>query len=134
MSPALRRLQTWLRSVPAGAPWRALKDAHGFVQRKLFEGEAPTLYRLKANKYAHCYGAPKRGAGAGKMAQHLAPYLAAGVLAGLAVFFIAIPISFNRSYEASKQRYEAYLRTAGAEQAELLERQFDRGQFARRRD
>ena len=22
--------------------------------------EAPTLYRLKANKYAHCYGAPSR--------------------------------------------------------------------------
>eukprot|EP00439_Symbiodinium_sp_Y106_P040477 s3445_g4.t5 len=80
------------------------QGVHGTVQRKLFEGEAPTLYRLKANKYAHCYGAPQRGAGRGL--QHLAPYLAGAVLAGLAVFFVVIPVSFNRSYEASKKRYE----------------------------
>ncbi|CAE7513351.1 unnamed protein product, partial [Symbiodinium sp. CCMP2456] len=92
---------------------------------------APTLYRLKANKYAHCYGAPQRGAG--RSLQHLAPYLAGAVLAGLAVFFVVIPVSFNRSYEASKKRYEDFARK-NSEHAEMLERQFDRGQFSRRRE
>ena len=125
---AMSKLQAW-RAVQA--PWKAVKRAHGFIQKTLFEGEAPTLYRLKANKYAHCYGAPKRGAN--RSLQHLAPYLAGAVLAGMATFFVVLPLSFNRSYEASKQRYEAFARQ-NAQHAELLERQYDRGQFARRRE
>ncbi|CAE7388438.1 unnamed protein product [Symbiodinium natans] len=121
----MSKLQAW-RAVQA--PWKAVKRAHGFIQKTLFEGEAPTLYRLKANKYAHCYGAPKRGAN--RSLQHLAPYLAGAVLAGMATFFVVLPLSFNRSYEASKQRYEAFARQ-NAQHAELLERQYDRGQFAR---
>ncbi|CAJ1366994.1 unnamed protein product [Effrenium voratum] len=106
--------------------WSAVKGAHGFVQRKFFEGEAPTLNRLKANKYRKYYGAPKRD---GKGMTHLAPYLAGTVLAGMAVFFIVLPISFNKNYSDSKKRYEAFYR----EHADQLDRQFDRGQFARER-
>mmetsp|Transcript_10924 Transcript_10924/g.20583 ORF Transcript_10924/g.20583 Transcript_10924/m.20583 type:complete len:135 (-) Transcript_10924:14-418(-) len=106
------------------APWTAIKGAHGFVQKQIFEGEAPTLYRLKGNKYAHCYGAQKRG---GTNLQHLAPYLASAVMAGMGVFFIVLPISFNSNYAASKKQYEAFAK----ENAELLDRQFDRGQFSR---
>eukprot|EP00440_Ansanella_granifera_P053539 gb/GFBE01058044.1/.p1 GENE.gb/GFBE01058044.1/~~gb/GFBE01058044.1/.p1 ORF type:complete len:148 (+),score=36.42 gb/GFBE01058044.1/:1-444(+) len=102
----------------------AVKGTHGFVQRKLFEGEAPTLYRLKGNKYAHCYGAPKRDE---KNLQYLAPYLTGAVLTGMAIFFIVIPISFNSNYEASKKKYEAFAR----ENPHLLENQYDRGQFSR---
>eukprot|EP00930_Biecheleria_cincta_P105866 TRINITY_DN98919_c0_g1_i1.p1 TRINITY_DN98919_c0_g1~~TRINITY_DN98919_c0_g1_i1.p1 ORF type:complete len:169 (-),score=33.50 TRINITY_DN98919_c0_g1_i1:169-618(-) len=104
----------------------AVKGTHGFIQKRLFEGEAPTLYRLKGDKYAHCYGAPKRS---DQSLQWLAPYLAGGVLTGMAVFFIVIPISFNRSYEASKKQYESFAR----ENEHLLAGQYDRGQSARER-
>ena len=95
----------------------ALQGTHGFVQ-KFFEGQAPSQYRLKGNKYSHHYGAPKRQSDG----PNLAPYLAGAVLTGMAVFFVVLPISFNRSYAASKQKYEAFARENG----ELLDRQFDR--------
>eukprot|EP00434_Breviolum_minutum_P021074 symbB.v1.2.018594.t1/scaffold1489.1/size143467/2 len=100
----------------------AIKGLHGAVQKKFFEGEAPAMYRLKGNKYSHHYGAPKRAQGV-----NAAPYLAGAVIAGMGVFFIVLPISFNRSYDASKQRYEAFAK----ENQDMLERQFDRGQFSR---
>ncbi|CAE8673988.1 unnamed protein product [Polarella glacialis] len=104
----------------------AVKATHGFVQKKMFTGEAPTLYRLKGNKYAHCYGSQKRD---DKNLEHLAPYLAAAVLTGMALFFIVVPISFNSNYNASKKQYEAFAK----ENADMLERQYDRGQFSSRR-
>ncbi|CAK9094745.1 Reverse transcriptase domain-containing protein [Durusdinium trenchii] len=120
----LLRRAAWIGEVKAvQSSWNAVKGVHGFIQQKFFEGEAPTLYRLKGNKYSHCYGAPKRGT----KGPNMAPYIAGAVMTGLAVFFIVLPISFNRNYAASKQRYEAFAR----ENAEIFERQFDRGQFSR---
>lgn len=103
---------------------KLLAGTHGFVQ-KFFQGkadrereradlfisfhifsEAPSQYRLKGKKYSQHYGAPKRSD-----APNLAPYLAGAVLTGMAVFFVVLPISFNRSYAASKQKYEAILLT-----------------------
>jgi hypothetical protein len=126
----MARLHELLRAVARVSELKAVQSSWGFVkgfheavQKKFFEGEAPAMYRLKGNKYSHHYGAPKRS----NKAPNVAPYLAAAVIAGMGVFFIVLPISFNRSYAASKQRYEAFAK----DNADILERQFDRGQFAR---
>eukprot|EP00933_Yihiella_yeosuensis_P072210 TRINITY_DN80544_c0_g1_i1.p1 TRINITY_DN80544_c0_g1~~TRINITY_DN80544_c0_g1_i1.p1 ORF type:complete len:149 (+),score=35.87 TRINITY_DN80544_c0_g1_i1:48-449(+) len=108
----------------ATATVKAVKGTHGFVQKKLFEGEAPTLYRLKGNKYSHCYGAQKRDE---QNMQWLAPYLASGVLAGMFLAFVVVPISFQRNYSATKKQYEAFAR----QNEEMLTNQFDRGQFSK---
>mmetsp|Transcript_21740 Transcript_21740/g.29407 ORF Transcript_21740/g.29407 Transcript_21740/m.29407 type:complete len:120 (-) Transcript_21740:131-490(-) len=107
----------------ATAVGRGVMRVHGVVQRRLFEGEAPTLYRLRANKYAHCYGAQKRESG---NMQHLAPYLTTAVLGSMAVFFIAFPLAFQQNYSDSKRKYETFAR----QHADQLNTQFDRGQFS----
>ncbi|CAK9088018.1 unnamed protein product [Durusdinium trenchii] len=90
----LLRRAAWIGEVKAvQSSWNAVKGVHGFIQQKFFEGEGPNM----------------------------APYIAGAVMTGLAVFFIVLPISFNRNYAASKQRYEAFAR----ENAEIFERQFD---------
>eukprot|EP00927_Polykrikos_kofoidii_P067324 TRINITY_DN62826_c0_g1_i1.p1 TRINITY_DN62826_c0_g1~~TRINITY_DN62826_c0_g1_i1.p1 ORF type:complete len:167 (+),score=17.56 TRINITY_DN62826_c0_g1_i1:89-589(+) len=108
----------------AGVVGRAAKKVHGAVQKRLFEGEAPTLYRFRGDKYSHCYGAPKRDTG--KNMQHLAPYITTGVLACMGIFFIAMPIMHQQSYSDSKRRYEAFAR----QHSDALGTQFDRGQFS----
>uniref|UniRef100_A0A7S1FA46 Uncharacterized protein n=1 Tax=Noctiluca scintillans TaxID=2966 RepID=A0A7S1FA46_NOCSC len=110
----------------AGTVARGAKRVHNAIQSKLFEGEAPTLYRFRGNKYAHCYGAPNRGAN--KSMQHLMPYFTTGILVSLAVFLIGFPIYFQRNYEASKRHYEKFVREH--DKADHLGRQFDRGRYS----
>mmetsp|Transcript_145557 Transcript_145557/g.465145 ORF Transcript_145557/g.465145 Transcript_145557/m.465145 type:complete len:279 (-) Transcript_145557:27-863(-) len=104
------------------AAMRGAGAVHGVVQRKLFEGEAPTLHRFRGDKYSHCNGAPQRN---NSSLQHLAPYLASGVLAGMLIFFVAFPLSFNSNYNEQKKRYEGFAK----QHQDQLNAQFDRGQF-----
>mmetsp|Transcript_31780 Transcript_31780/g.56113 ORF Transcript_31780/g.56113 Transcript_31780/m.56113 type:complete len:148 (-) Transcript_31780:96-539(-) len=108
----------------ASAVASSATKVHGAVHRRLFEGEAPSAYRLRANKYDWAYGSQKRGDG--KSMQHLTPYLTSGILASMAVFFIVFPMTFNRNYAESKKKYEKFAR----ENADRLNTQFDRGQFS----
>mmetsp|Transcript_56695 Transcript_56695/g.90149 ORF Transcript_56695/g.90149 Transcript_56695/m.90149 type:complete len:161 (+) Transcript_56695:62-544(+) len=105
----------------------AVRTVHGAVHRRFFEGEAPTLYRLRGNKYDHCYGSQKRGSG--KDLSHLTPYVTGGVLASMGIFFIVFPMCFMGNYNESKRKYEKFAK----EHADQLNTQFDRGQFSQRR-
>jgi len=111
----------------ASAAARAAKGAHHVVQDRLFKREAPTLYRLKGDKYSHCYGSPQRESQGTQSMEHLAPYITTGIMMSLGLFFVVFPLMFNQNYENTKKKYESFYR----EHEDQLNAQYDRGQFNR---
>mmetsp|Transcript_115596 Transcript_115596/g.230436 ORF Transcript_115596/g.230436 Transcript_115596/m.230436 type:complete len:164 (-) Transcript_115596:102-593(-) len=110
----------------ASSTWNTAKRVHGAIHERFFAGEAPTLYRLRGNKYSHCYGAQKRN---DQSMQHVMPYITFGVLGAMLMLFVVFPLSFQRNYSESKKRYEAFARQ-NSDVTDMLNTQYDRGHFS----